>query len=521
MSVDFPITLLVVDQDPSVRALSLETGAGLGFRVNEATNGASALALLSSRSPDIVLTNLNLPDMTGVELLRTIKILLPRTEIAILTSRGTVDSAVQAIRLGAYHYLTKPLHSEELHLMLQRIEEKIRLARENEYLRDWVRNDQELSEIAGSSPKIHEILRMIARLKDTRAPVFIRGEKGTGKELVARAIHYRGALAKRPFVAVDCGSLDPKMAGAELFGRARGRTLHVVVATKSGRFQEAHGGTIFLANVDKLSLDTQGKLLRVIQGRDANPAGGRDRLRTDVRVIAAADGDFEKALVEKRFRKELYFCLNVMTIQMPALRERVGDIPALVHSLIQRRAPNRQIRVTNEAMNCLAAYLWPGNISELEACIEHALVHGNPEIIDWLDLALEVRANFDPQAARSDRAGNEQREAEGCLAIADAPGRLQPPTTARWGVRLEDAERATIELAIQQSGGDKKAASELLGISRKTLYRKLKSYGVALQRKRETDNATSFPLLKQLPPPNIPVENSPVTIRGQRTGRAG
>jgi DNA-binding NtrC family response regulator len=492
MSSDFPITLLVIEVDSAVRMLCRETGEALGFRCSEAIYGAIALSAIPSLSPDIVLTGLNLPDMTGVELLRQIKIMLPRTEVAILTGYGNVDSAVQAIRIGAYHYLTKPLHPAELQLMLQRIEEKVRLARENEYLRNRVRNDQELTEITGASRKIHDVVRMIARLKDTRTPVFITGEKGTGKELVARAIHFRGPLAKRPFVVVDCGALDPMQAEVELFGSAHGRASGEIAATKPGRFQTSHEGTIFLAEIDKLSLKTQDRLLHTIQNGEVRPIGKRIRVKTDVRVIASAAGDFEKALAEGRFHRELYLCLKGATIHMPSLRERTGDIPALVHALIQRHAPNRRVQVTSEAMHCMTTYPWPGNISELQACIEFALAQGNPEVIDWPDLAPEARESVNANVAGDSRSSKQRLEAAARLASSAASGTGQPELPAKWGGRLEEAERAAIMTAIRHAGGDKKAASELLGISRKTLYRKLKGYGIVPQQKRGEPGRSSL-----------------------------
>jgi DNA-binding NtrC family response regulator len=362
------------------------------------------------------------------------------------------------MRLGAYDYVTKPFRVDELKLVLQRMEEKVRLVFENEYLRDRVKNDEELSEITGSSARIQDVLRMVSRLKDTRAPVLITGESGTGKELVARAIHFRGSLAKRPFLAVDCGSLVPTLVESELFGHEKGAFTGALRA-KIGLFQAANGGTIFLDEIGELSLEVQAKLLRVLQEKEVRPVGSNEKIKIDVRVIAATNRDLEKAYQEGTFRKDLYFRLNVVAIHMPSLRERRSDIPALLHALVQRYAPNHHVHVTTTAMNCLMSYEWPGNVRELENCIERALALGTHEVIDLPDLPPALRAQSTSVAAAP-------------AAVAVNPGATD----------LEDIERATIERVFQEVRGDKVAAGKLLGISRATLYRKLKRYGLLATR---------------------------------------
>ncbi len=456
MTEDFRISCLIVDDEASIRALCRRIGESVGFKCSEAESAEDALAYLESESPNVVLTDLKLPNMGGVELLRQIKIQLPRTEVAIMTGHGTIDSAVQAMKLGAYDYVTKPFRVDELRLILQRMEEKVRLVFENEYLRDRFKNEQELNEITGSSAKIQDVLRMVSRLKDTRTPVLITGESGTGKELVARAIHFRGSLAKRPFVAVDCGALVPTLMESELFGHEKG-AFTGALKSKIGLFQSAHGGTIFLDEIGEISLEMQAKLLRVLQEKEVRPVGSNDKVKIDVRVIAASNRNLDQAYQEGKFRKDLYFRLNVVTIHMPALRERRSDIPALVHALSQRYAPNQKVQVTTAAMNCLMGYDWPGNVRELENCIERALALGNHQTVDLPDLppALRAFAGLPPTPAAA--------ASTAVLAATD----------------LEDIERATIERVFEQVNGDKVAAGKLLGISRATLYRKLKRYGIA------------------------------------------
>jgi DNA-binding NtrC family response regulator len=467
MTDDFRMTCLVVDDEASIRALCRRIVESIGFKCAEAESAEDALACLETDTPNLVLADLKLPHMSGVELLRQIKIQFPRSEVAIMTGHGTIDSAVQAMKLGAYDYVTKPFRVNELKLVLQRMEEKVRLVYENEYLRDRLRNDQELSEITGSSAKIQDVLRMVARLKNTRTPVLITGESGTGKELVARAIHFRGSLAKRPFVAVDCGSLVPTLVESELFGHEKG-AFTGALRSKIGLFPAAHGGTIFLDEISELSLETQAKLLRVLQEKEVRPVGSNERIKIDVRVIAASNRDLEQEYQAGRFRKDLFFRLSVVPIHMPSLRERRRDIPALVHALVQRYAPNEEVQVTMPAMNCLMAYDWPGNVRELENCLERALALGNHQVIDAVDLPPAVRA------------------AAGLAApLAVVPGPALAATD------LEDLERSAIERVFRQVNGDKAAAGKLLGISRATLYRKLKRYGIG-GAKREAEEPDKF-----------------------------
>ena len=263
MNDDFRTKFLIVDDEQSIRKLCTTIGASLGFDCAEAESAEAALAHLETESPDIVLVDRRLPTMSGDDLLRQIKSMLPRTEVAIITGHGSIESAVEAMRLGAYDYITKPFGAGQLKLVLQRMKEKVRLVAENEYLRDRLTTQMELNVIDGSSPRIQDVLRMVSRLKDTNTPVLITGESGTGKELVARAIHFKGSFQKRPFVAVDCGSLVPTLIESELFGYEKG-AFTGALRTKPGLFQAANGGTIFLDEIGELPLEMQAKLLRVL-----------------------------------------------------------------------------------------------------------------------------------------------------------------------------------------------------------------------------------------------------------------
>ncbi len=459
-SEDLRVKFLIVDDHQSIRKLCTTVGSSVGFECKEAESAEAALACLETDTPDIVLADLMMPNMSGLEFLPRVKELLPRCEIAIMTGHGSIETAVQAMKLGAYDYITKPFRIEELKLLLQRMEEKVKLVMENQFLRERVGAEMDLNGIVGSSSKIQDVLRMVARLKDTRAPVLIVGESGTGKELVARAIHYRGAFAKRPFVAVDCGSLVPTLIESELFGYEKG-AFTGALKSKEGLFQTAHGGTIFLDEIGELSMEMQAKLLRVLQEKEVRPVGSNQKVKVDVRVIAATNRDLESAYKEGKFRKDLYFRLNVVTLHLPPLRERKSDITPLVHYFLDKLAPGKMFGISAAATRCMMQYEWPGNVRELENCIERAVALGSEETIDVADLPPAVRANQEAPVA-----GGRERPA--------AP--LEP--SAR-DTDLEELERITIQRVFEQVQGDKALAGKMLGISRATLYRKLKRYNIA------------------------------------------
>src|SRR5256714_3132354 len=272
------------------------------------------------------------------------------------------------------------------------MQEKVDLVTENLFLRDRVNSEMDLNGIVGSSAKIQDVLRMVARLKDTRTPVLITGESGTGKELVARAIHYRGSLAQRPFVAVDCGALVPTLIESELFGYEKG-AFTGANKSKEGLFQSATAGTIFLDEIGELPLEMQAKLLRVLQEKEVRPVGSNQKIKVDVRVIAATNRDLETAYKEGTFRKDLYFRLNVVTLHLPALRERKSDIPTLVHYFLDKFAPGRMITISSSAMKCMLQYEWPGNVRELENAIERAVGLASQDAMDVSDLPPVIRAD--------------------------------------------------------------------------------------------------------------------------------
>jgi two-component system response regulator AtoC len=447
------IRFVIVDDEQSIRRLCMTVGQGLGFECAEAETAEAALESLEAVLPDIIVTDLKLPNLTGVELLRKIKEQLPRAEVAIMTGHGSIESAVEAMRQGAYDYIEKPFRVEKLRQLLQRMAEKVRLVNENQFLRERVNTETQLDGITGTSAKIQEVMRMVSRLKDTRTPVLITGESGTGKELVARAMHYRGPLAQMPFVAVDCGSLVPTLMESELFGHEKG-SFTGALKSKLGLFHAADGGTIFLDEIGELPLEMQAKLLRVLQEKEVRPVGSNEKNPVDVRVIAATNRDLEAAYRAGTFRKDLYFRLNVVTVHLPGLRERRSDIPQLVHCFLDRYAPGENIQISPAVMKSFLQYEWPGNVRELENCIARAVALGDHRTIDVNDLP--------PAIGKADESAGSSGDSSALS------------TTA-----LADLERMTILRVFEQAGGDKLLAGKMLGISRATLYRKLKRYQIS------------------------------------------
>lgn len=469
MSHEIKTRLLVVDDEQSIRRLCMTIGTTLGFACAEAESAEVALSRLDTETPDLLLTDLKLPTKSGVELLQQTKALLPHTEVAIMTGHGSIESAVDAMKLGAYDYIEKPFRVEKMRLLLQRMAEKVRLVTENEFLRERVSTEENLDGIIGTSANIQDVLRMIGRLKDTRTPVLICGESGTGKELVARAIHFRGALAQTPFLAVDCGSLVPTLMESELFGYEKG-AFTGAIKSKAGLFQAANGGTIFLDEIGELPLEMQAKLLRVLQEKEVRPVGSNEKVNVDVRVIAATNRDLEEAYRAGTFRKDLYFRLNVVTVQLPSLRERRSDIPMLTHHFLGRYAHGAQTQVSAAAMKSLLQYDWPGNVRELENCVARAVALGDGKLIDVADL---------PPAIRT-----EQPETSG-TPLQDA---ASLSTTA-----LAEMERMTILRVFEQANGDKALTGKMLGISRATLYRKLKRYNIPVKAEPDVQESDSQP----------------------------
>jgi DNA-binding NtrC family response regulator len=440
-------TVLVVDDESSARDLCRNILKVQGFRVEEAESAARALEILERSLIDIVLTDVRMPGMDGMELLKIVKSRFTSTDAVIMTGFGSIPAAVEAMKLGAYDYITKPFKVEDFRRVFERLVALRELAAENRSLREQLKTRHGYANLIGITPKMQKLYRTILKASAKRHPVLILGESGTGKELVARAIHASSPWSDRPFVPVDCGALAPTLIESELFGHVRG-AFTGATQNRQGLLASARGGTVFLDEIAELPVELQAKLLRALQEREVKPIGSNERTPMDARIIAATNQEIEAAIKRGSLRKDLYFRLNVVSIKMPPLRERKSDIPALVRFFIERHQgeEGRASEVSSEAMARLMNYNWPGNVRELENCIQRALVLGAGPVIQTRDLPSNVLYQVEPPAAGPE---------------------ISP---------LEEMERRTILQALRAAGGDRLRAAKMLGIGKTTIYRKLKEY---------------------------------------------
>ena len=446
-----PSTVLIVDDEDSALRLCADIAREAGLHVRTATTTEQALDLLDEFPTDIVITDLRVPALGGLELLRRIREHYPEISVLMLTQYGTIETAVEATKMGAADYVTKPFHIDELRRKLRRLVREQDLDQENRVLREQLRTRPGYKELIGTSPKMQRVYKLIEKVSQHNYPVLILGESGTGKELVARSIHFSGPRCNKQFVPVDCSALAPTLIESELFGYVKG-AFTGAVHSKQGVFESADGGTLFLDEIGNLPVDMQSKLLRVLQEREVKPVGANDRVSVNVRVIAATNRDLDAAVRLNTFRKDLFFRLNVVQIKIPPLRERKSDIPLLVQAFLDKFAdPGGPLPVLAEdAMAKLTAYEWPGNIRELENAIQRAVALGSSPILHAGDLPSNVQNGVAFES----------------LAADDKP------------VSLEEMERRAVLKALQESSGDKLAAARALGIGKTTLYRKLKQYQV-------------------------------------------
>ncbi|MEE8200487.1 MAG: sigma-54 dependent transcriptional regulator [Candidatus Acidoferrales bacterium] len=445
------LVVLVADDDPAVCNLCREVAGSLGLRVRLASSTEEALEKVEQQRVDLVLADLRMPSAGGMELLERLKQTHPQVEVILMTGYGSVETAVEAIKKGAYDYLAKPFHLDDLRAKLQHVVHALELTQENRILREQARGQPGFGGLVGTSPKMQRLYRLILKVSQSRHPVLILGESGTGKELVARSIHFLGPLKEKPFMPVDCAGLVPTLIESELFGYVKGAFTGAMRA-KQGLMEMAHGGTLFLDEIAELSPDLQGKLLRALQEKEIKPVGGTQRVPIVVRVVAATNRDLDQAMQEGRFRKDLYYRLNVVTLKLAPLREHRSDIPLLVNYFLERyNDTHRRVRsVSEEAMARLMSYDWPGNVRELENVIERAIALGSGPVLHTLDLPSNLQTCAAP-------------------AVAALPGR-------EGILPLRELEKRAILQAVQELGGDKLLAARLLGIGKTTLYRKLKEY---------------------------------------------
>jgi two-component system response regulator HydG len=448
------LNLLIIDDERSVRESCREVADALGFHTSIADSPEHGYRTLDSTNVDVVLLDLRLPGTNGLEVLREIKRRRPDIVVVIMTGYATVQSAVQAMKSGAYDYITKPFNFDELRLVLDRVTGHLKMATENRLLREQVKSKHGFGAMIGQAPEMDRLYRIIAKAAFSTHPVLILGESGTGKELVARSIHYSGPFRDKPFIPVDCGSLVPTLIESELFGYVKGAFTGAVRA-KDGLMAAAEGGTIFLDEVGELPIDLQAKLLRALQEKEIRPVGGTRPIPINVRILAATNRDLEEGVQQGTFRRDLYFRLNVLTLRVPPLRERKQDIPLLAGHILERvaRTTGVQRNISDDALKLMLNYDWPGNVRELENCLERACALTSGPTVHIGDLPTTLQ-NFHAQ--------------EPVVAVNVESSGISP---------LAELEKRAILHAITTLNGDKLEAAKQLGIGKTTLYRKLKEYG--------------------------------------------
>ncbi len=443
-----PLNLLVVDDESSTREICKTVASDAGLQVHTAATTEEALEILDQHPVDVVIMDLQVPQIGGIELLKKIRATTPECAVLMLTQFGTIKTAIEATKLGAVDYITKPFHVEDLATKLDRIAHSIETDDENRLLREQLKSRPGFGAFVGTSPRMQRVYKLIQKIAEHNYPVLILGESGTGKELVARSIHYSGPRKNKPFAPVDCSALVPTLIESELFGYVKG-AFTGAQHSKQGLLETAGEGTIFLDEIGELPTELQAKLLRALQEHEIKPVGSNERIGIRARVIAATNRDLESAIRSGAFRQDLYFRLNVVQIKLPPLRERKADIPLLVSAFLEKFGdPLRSTPVISEdAMRRIMAYDWPGNIRELENAIERAVALGSGPILHVGDLPSNLQ-----------------------YTVSD----LQTETDEL--VPLEMLERRAIFRALRETSGDKLAAARLLGIGKTTLYRKLKQY---------------------------------------------
>jgi len=458
--------LLIVDDEIKIIKILSKILAEEGYQLFTADTGEKAVICARKGKPDIILMDLNLPGISGIEAMCQIQTFLPDVLIIILTAYGSIASAVDAMQKGAYDYLTKPFDNDALLMTVKRAEENLHLRQQVTELFDQLREKYRFDNIIGQSPKIKMVFDLMERVARTDATVLVQGESGTGKELIVRAIHHASVRSDRSFIAVNCGAIPNNLVESEFFGHEKGAFTDAR-DQRIGAFERADGGTLFLDEIGELPLDTQVKLLRVLEEKTISRVGGTETIPVDVRIIAATNKDLEKEVQNGKFRQDLFFRLNVFLISIPPIRERWEDIPLLVDHFMEKykqKLTKPTKGISKEAVHYLQSYDWPGNVRELENAIHSALIVCQGESI--LPQHLPLRIQGYPQA---EEIGSDQG-----LGLED---RLKDIT--------DNMERKLILNALDESGGSRTRAAEILKVSRKTLFNKMQKLGVKVDKKHE------------------------------------
>ena len=444
--------ILVVDDDSLLRDFLSETLNRSGYRVDLASTGEEALEKIKREDYDVILSDVRMPNMDGMELLKTTRDFLPDAKMVMMTAYGTVQNAVEAMKLGAFHYVMKPFSIDEIELVLKRALDHKQLLLENKLLRSEVLGKYRFENIVGKSPQMQEIFELVETVADTKATVLITGESGTGKELIARAIHYNSPRREGPFIRINCAALPEGLVESELFGHEKGSFTGAIRQSR-GRFELADRGTLLLDEVSEISLHLQGKLLRVLQEREFERVGSGIPIQVDVRIIATSNRNLNRLIEKGEFRKDLFYRLNVVPIHIPTLRERREDIPALAQHFLKKYnlENNRQIEgISQKAFEMFLEYFWPGNVRELENFIERAVVTAKGKILNLRDFPRELTFG----------------------------GIKLPSDEIEVGSTIYAAERKLILKTLKAQGGNRTKAAEVLGVSTRTLRNKLHEYGL-------------------------------------------
>lgn len=441
--------ILFTDDEEMLRTIMAKELSRMGYNVTCCRSGADTLKTLQERDFDVLIVDMNMPLMNGIEVLKRVKELEPTTEVIILTGQGTIESAVQAVKSGAYDYLTKPCRLSELDALLQKALEKRQLSKENAHLRRLVKVTQKIPTIVGNSTAMNAVYKMIDKVAPSDSTVLIQGESGTGKELAAQMIHQRSTRAHKSFVVVNCATLQETILESELFGHVKG-AFTGALESRMGLCEAADGGTLFLDEIGELTVNTQAKLLRVVQSGEVRRVGNNKVITVDTRIIAATNKNLEQEVKNGRFREDLYFRLNVITLLLPPLRERREDIPVLIDHFLENYCVNKQKKTfLPDAMECMMHYAWPGNVRELENTIERLVVLSE----------------------------------DGSIGIDDLPDNIRGTPLLQNGGKESEFNLAKVEKdhilkILREKQMNKTLAAEELGISLKTLYNKLKTYGI-------------------------------------------
>ena len=446
---------MIADDDMAHRTMLRTLISGWGYDVLDADDGTTAVRMVSDTAFDLILMDIRMIKMSGLEALKEIKAINPAIPVIIMTAYSSVDSAVEALKSGAYDYLTKPLDFEELRMNLTRAMDHTRLREENRMLKESLGKHFDRRNIIGRSPVMVKLLETVAQVAPSEATILITGESGTGKEMIAGAIHYNSTRKDNPYIKINCAAITETLLESELFGHEKG-AFTGAHRRKEGKFFLANGGSIFLDEVSEMSLSMQVKLLRVIQEREISRVGGEEVIGVDVRIIAATNRDLLKEISEGRFREDLYYRLNVVTLSMPTLRERIEDIPLLAQHFVGSFSEKNSKGIkgfTPRAMDKLIKYSWPGNVRELMNAIERGVVLSRADYLNEEDLRIMLRE--------------------------ESPGEdMTPADNPTANLPLEEVEKNSILNTLESTGGNKSETARRLGITRKTLHKKLKKYGV-------------------------------------------